>query len=280
MTAENDSTKRTDRGLIGARAARSASGTQAVARAAALLRELANHVGTEPRLGDLASSLELERPTVHRILRRLVEERLVLQNPATRAYRLGPLIYELGLVAEPPSLLYSLCEKSLTEIAHESGDTAFALIASAFDIVCFDRREGSFPVKALMLEVGSRRPMGAGASSLAMLAALPPSDADRMLDANANRLRLIGESDVAELKRIVEQARREHFVLKAPLDVPEVLSLGVAVHNSYGRPVMGLSISALAYRIRRRQDVLLRVLHERATEMEQILKAGDANGAR
>jgi len=250
-----------------------AAGTQAIARAAALLRELASHAGAERGLAELARSLELERPTVHRILRRLVEEQLVRQNPATRAYRLGPLVYELGLVAEPPSTLYALCEASLTTIAQESGDTAFAFIASAFDIVCFDRREGSYPVKALMLDVGRRRPMGAGASSLAMLAAMPEADAEQVLDANAARLRMAGESDVSELKRIVEAARRNRHVLKSPLDEPEILSLGVAVRNVYGKPVMGLSISALAYRIRRREDMLLNLLHAQADQMERLLKA-------
>lgn len=250
----------------------SATGTQAIARAAALLRELASSSGGERTLAEISRNLGLERPTVHRILRRLVDEKLVQQNPATRAYCLGPLIYELGLVAQPPSALYTLSDRSLNAIAAQSGDTAFAFVASAFDCVCFDRREGDYPVKALMLAVGRRRPMGIGASSLAMLAAMPVDDADCLLETNSRRIRLAGESDVARLKQLVAIARVDKYALKAPLEAPEIMSLAVAVRNSYGKPIMGLSISALRHRITRRLNSLLALLHTHAGEMELILQ--------
>jgi DNA-binding IclR family transcriptional regulator len=251
----------------------SATGTQAIARAAALLRELASSSGGERTLAEISRNLGLERPTVHRILRRLVDEKLVRQNPATRAYCLGPLIYELGLVAQPPSALYTLSDQSLNAIAEQSGDTAFAFVASAFDCVCFDRREGHYPVKALMLEVGRRRPMGIGASSLAMLAAMPADDANCLLETNSRRLRLAGESDVETLKQLVATARVEKYALKAPLVAPEIMSLAVAVRNRYGNPIMGLSISALRHRITRRLDSLLALLHAHASEMESVLQS-------
>lgn len=62
------------------RAAGGASGTQAVARAA-LLRAIAGSPRREIGLAELERALELERPTAHRILRRLVDEGLVRQNP-------------------------------------------------------------------------------------------------------------------------------------------------------------------------------------------------------
>ena len=250
----------------------SATGTQAIARAAALLRELASSSGGERGLAEISRNLGLERPTVHRILRRLVDEKLVRQNPATRAYALGPLIYELGLMAQPPSALYALSDKSLDVLAQESGDTAFAFMASAFDCVCFDRRAGHYPVKALMLEVGRRRPMGIGASSLAMLAAMPVDTADSLLETNSTRIRLAGESDIARLKQLVATARVEKFVLKAPLEAPDIMSLAVAVRNNFGKPIMGLSISAVRFRIIRRLDFLLALLHDHAREMESALQ--------
>jgi DNA-binding IclR family transcriptional regulator len=259
--------------VVPPRAASGASGTQAVARAAALLRAIASSSTGEIGLADLARTLDLERPTAHRILRRLVDEGLVQQNPATRAYLLGPLVYELGLVAKPPLALYGLSSDALEKVAAGSGDTAFAIVSSGLDCVCLDRKEGSYPVKALMLDVGRRRPMGIGAGSLAMLSVMPADAAGRILDANAGRIRATGESDVGLVKDVVARARELGYALKAPVDAPEIMSIGVAVQNIYGTPIMSISISALRFRIEHRLDSLVALLHSSRSEVESRLKA-------
>lgn len=246
-------------------------GTQAVARAAALLREIALCEGGEGSLADLAVRLELERPTAYRILQRLVMEGLIQQNPATKAYGLGPLLFELGLAAKPPTELQGLANEALTHLAQESGDTAFAIVPSGMDSTCLDRQEGSYPVKALMMNVGRRRPLGIGAGSLALLAAMPEELADQILDTNSLRIREQGDSDTALLKQIVRQGRADGHVLRAPVNAPEILSLGVAVRNPYGTAVMSLSISALTFRIEQRLDVLIPLLRQTQKRAEERL---------
>lgn len=254
------------------RAATGVAGTQAVARAAALLRAIAASPRSEASLADLARALELERPTAHRILRRLVDEGLVRQNPATRSYVLGPLVFELGLVARPPLELYGVSGDALAAAAEGSGDTAFAIIGSGLDGVCLDRREGSYPVKALMLEVGRRRPMGSGAGSLAMLAGMPPDAADRILEANATRLRAAGEPDAAALKSAVACARQQGYAINAPGEAPEIMSIGIAVQNVYGTPIIGLSICALRFRIEHRIGMLANLLRASKAQIEARLQ--------
>lgn len=248
-----------------------ADGTQAVARAAALLREIALCENGAGGLAELADRLGLERPTAYRILRRLVTEGLVQQDPASKAYGLGPLLFELGLAAQPPIQLQSLAGDALTQLAHESGDTAFAIIRSGMDSVCLDRKEGSYPVKALMMNAGRRRPLGVGAGSLALLAAMPQALSSELLDSNAQRIRHHGDADVSHLKALVQQARADGFVLREPVNAPEILSLAVPVCNPYGTAVMSLSISALRFRIEQRLDTLLCLLRKSQQQFEQRL---------
>lgn len=250
------------------------AGTQAVARATALLRDIATSADGERGLAELAQRLSLERPTAYRILRRLTEDGLVVQNPASRGYALGPLLYELGLLARPPVELRAAADEALSYMADNSGDTAFALIASGVDSVCLARKEGSYPVKALMMGVGRRRPMGIGASSLAMLAAMPAEEADQVLLANAPRLVAMGETDVDALRDRVNKGRSDGYVLRPAADAPEILSLGVAARNPYGTPILGLSISALRFRIEDRLDGLVRVLKAARKLAEHRLAGG------
>lgn len=247
-------------------------GTQAVARAATLLRELATSDGLGSSLVDLAARSALERPTAYRILQRLVFEGLVEQDPATRAYALGPLLYELGLAARPPRQLLSVANAAAVQLAKESGDTVFAIIQSGMDSVCIDRQEGDYPVKALMMNPGRRRPMGIGSGSLALLGAMPSPRSEQILEANATRVRGSGETHIQVLQQAVQQVRAQGYALRAASEAPEILSLAVAATNAYGTPVVALSISALKFRIEHRLDFLLALLNEGKRSVEQALR--------
>ena len=244
------------------------AGTQAVARAAALLREIAASGEQGGALADLAARLELERPTAHRILQRLVMEKLIEQDPGSRLYFLGPLLYELGLAARPSNQLQGSASEAAVKIAHECGDTVFVIVQSGMDSLCIDRQTGDYPVKALLMSPGRRRPMGTGAGSLSLLSALPSLNAHQILDSNATRLRLYGETHVDEIKASLEHYRRDGFVMRTPTDAPEILSLSIAVCNSYSTPVLALSISALRFRIEHRVDYLVTMLTQAKKDLE------------
>jgi DNA-binding IclR family transcriptional regulator len=260
-----------DQGLPGSGTRAAVGGTQAVARAAALLREIASSGEPTCALADLADRLQLERPTAYRILQRLVVEGLVAQDPATRGYALGPLLYELGLAAQPPLRLHAVASEALRELALQSGDTAFGIVQSGLDSLCIDRHEGDYPVKALMMNPGRRRPMGIGAGSLAMLAAMPAAKSDQVLEANDVRTRAAGGPGAGELMKAVDQTRAAGHALRQPVEAPEILSIAVAACNAYGTPVLALSISALKFRIDNRADRLLALLQDAKQSVERRL---------
>src|ERR1044071_10435578 len=115
------------------------SGTQSIERALTLIREIAAHNRTGSRLLDLASRTGLQRPTVHRMLKCLTLENMVLQDPQSHRYFLGPMVFELGLTAAPRFDLREVCQPSMRRIAEETGDTVFLTQRSGFDAVCVDR---------------------------------------------------------------------------------------------------------------------------------------------
>ena len=68
---------------------------QSVERAAAILRLLAGG-SRRLRLGDLAQTLGLAKPTAHGLLRTLQQEGFVEQDPATGEYQLGAELLQIG----------------------------------------------------------------------------------------------------------------------------------------------------------------------------------------
>ena len=225
------------------------SGTQSIHRAIVLLRAIASRGRAGSRLLDLAKHAKLTPPTAHRILRCLVEENIVAQDPDTHRYLLGHLVFELGLAAAPQFNLRQIVEPSLRRVAEKTGDTAFLIARSGFDTVCLDRQEGAFPIKALTLDVGTRRPLGVGAGGMALLLSLPDDEVERIVAANGTRLKDYGRLNVPILTAMIARGKQLGYALNDRQETPGVISVGLAVSNRYGPPYAAISVGAISSRM-------------------------------
>jgi DNA-binding IclR family transcriptional regulator len=254
-------------------APRPVRGAQSIHRAAQLLRAIASRGRDGARLVDLTQHTHLEQPTARRILKSLIAEGIVMQQPASRRYMLGHLVFELGLAAAPQFNLKQLCEPSLLRIAERTSDTVFLSVRSGYDSVCIDRKEGAFPIKTLTLDIGTRRPLGIGAGGLALLMDLPDSEVDEILATNANRLRRFSALDVPTLQGMIQRARELGYALNDRQATPGAISVGLPLTNRYGPPVAAISIGAISSRMgSARQRELAGVLREEVKLLEGLLR--------
>ncbi|MBI3937263.1 MAG: IclR family transcriptional regulator [Betaproteobacteria bacterium] len=270
MTARN-----THHGRSRAAAQAALGGTQSIERSLALLREIAAHNRAGARLLDLAAAVDLRRPTVHRILKCLVRERLVMQEADNHRYFLGPMAFELGLTAAPRFHLREICQPALVRIAEKTGDTVFLTQRSGLDAVCLERHEGTFPIKTFTLEVGMRRPLGIGAGSLAMLSALPEEEIGRIVATNAPRIAEHGGLSVAAVMAQVRRAQKLGYAMRDVPGLAGVRTLGYAIRNSSGVPFAALSLSAISTRMNeKRVQELAALLKSEARLLEKQLSSG------
>ncbi|GIK83159.1 MAG: IclR family transcriptional regulator [Burkholderiales bacterium] len=258
------------------------AGTQGVRRVADLLRAIASRGADGARLVDLAIQCQLERPTAHRMLKALVAEGMVARDPVTRRYRLGQLMFELGLAADHPFRVRELCEPSLLRLADRTGDTVFLTLRSGLDTVCIDRKEGAFPIRTLTLDVGTRRPLGIGAGGLALLLPLGDAEIGELLAANAWRLGAYNGMRTGEVLRMVERSRKLGYALNDRQATPGAMSIGLAMRNRYGAPYLAISLGAITTRMQAaRQRELFAMLGSEARLLEQRLgsvEAAEAGG--
>ncbi len=254
-------------------------GLQTLDRAVAVLRELGRNGETGLRLIDLQRSTKLTKPTAHRLLAALLAHGLVAYDPATHRYRLGQELAILGWsVSAREQDLRSACIHEASLLAEETGDTVVVVVRSGFDTVCIDRRTGAFPIKALTVEVGTRRPLGVGAGGIAILAAMPVADCDAALAAVVERLAGYTDASGSQLRAAVRDARRNGHALSNGFVVEGVRALSVAIVDFRGEPIAAIGIAAIAPRIPpRRIPELLKAL-ERAKRHVQsrILAVGRA----
>ena len=248
------------------------SGTQSIHRAIVLLRAIASRGRAGARVLDLAKHASLTAPTAHRILRCLVAENMLRQDPETHRYLLGPLVFELGLAAAPQFNLREIVEPALRRIAAKTGDTVFLIARSGLDTVCLDRKEGAFPIKALTLDVGTRRPLGVGAGSMALLLPLPDAEIEHIVAANATRLKDYGKLNVPILMGMIGRSKQLGYALNDRQETPGVISIGLRVTNRYGPPYAAISVGAISSRMSgERQKEIAAVLRTELRALEKRL---------
>ena len=243
------------------------AGAQSVRRALAVLRVLATGQERGVRLTDVVSHTGLNRPTVHRILRVLVEEGAVEQDPATRRYLIGGEVSLLGLARSTRFPIRAIAEPHLRHLSEILGDTAFLTIRNGTDSVCIDRRPGSFPVKVLSIEVGARRPLGVGVSGLVLLASLPFEEASEVVRRNARRLQAL-QIDPAELLERAARTRAQGYAYAQVGVVPGSRAVAVPICVADGRTVAGLAIATITERLPdQRLPAVVAQMQERAAQI-------------
>lgn len=212
-------------------------------RAVALLRLLATAGRRGIALTALARATGLANSTVHRLLAQLIAQRLATQLEGSRRYVIGPLAYELGLAAAAQFDIRGLCRPVLETLAEEAAETVYLVQRSGDEAVCIDLVEGASAVRVASLQVGSRRPLGLGAGGLAILAALPPDEAERLIARVGARIEKDWNFPVAVLRRSLQDNRREGFSLIRNRITPGVTAVGLSFRDSLGQVLGAISIA-------------------------------------
>jgi DNA-binding IclR family transcriptional regulator len=234
---------------------------QNIDRTAAILRVLGERNGAGARLTDVALSAKLSKSTAHRLIASLIGAGLVEQDETTRLFHLGFDLFVLGSKAANRYGLVEIADASLTNLVERTADTVY-----------LERRQGAFPIKTLTLSIGDRRPLGIGAGSLAMLAALTDEDVALALDANAARLLPYRAFDASTIWELVEATRRNGYAWNDGRVVPGMHAIGISVLGTNGAPIGALSVAAIESRmIGERREHIVGWLRTEVTALEARL---------
>jgi DNA-binding IclR family transcriptional regulator len=223
-------------------------GTQAIRRAAAILRRIGQGDAQGVGLAAITETLKLPRSTTHRILKCLVEEGLVKHEVEKRRYVVGRLTYELGLTVTDDTLEIAQWRGAVDRVAQRTGVTSYLLSRSGVEATCVLKTEGSSVIRVIPVEIGQRRFLGVGAGSTALLAALDPETAERIIRTIVPSLSDYPNLTEDVLRRLVEDARKTGFAVSQSNVVKDVIGIGMAIPKADGTPYLALSIAALASR--------------------------------
>lgn len=242
--------------------------TSSVQRACRILQVLSDT--RNGRLTDVAAAARLDKATALRLLDVLASEGFVVRDPVSKRYSLGPEIFVLGAAAAARFDPRPIARPSLIRLASTFQDSTILSIACGAESVCVDVELGSFPIRATYLEVGSRRPLGAGAGSLALLAWLPDAEIEALMPSILSNLGRYPRITRKALDRHIAQARKQGYAVMLDLVVDRMGGIAMPILGGDGRPVAAISVAALTERIVSREAVLAEALRREAAACEAI----------
>ena len=240
-----------------------ASDTNSAQKVCRILRVLST---PQPlRLVDISVASDLDRATTLRLLETLTEEGFVQRDEATKRYALGDGALILGIAIQGRDHIRDRARPSLIALAALSGDTLLLSTRHGLESVCVDREFGIFPIRANCLDLGSRRPLGAGAGSLALLAWLPDDEVeavlcllDPVLKKNYPRI------SCALLQTEIALARQRGYTMLLDLVVDQMDGIAVPILGGDGKPIGAISLAAQSQRISTRLPLLVPALKDAA----------------
>jgi DNA-binding IclR family transcriptional regulator len=225
-------------------------GSQSVDRALRLLALVGRETEHGAQLSDIVEESGLNKPTARRLLLALMRAGLVEQEMRTRRYYLGEEAYVLGTLASRRHGLLELSMESLRDLSEITMDTSFVSVRRGNYAVCLHRQEGTYPVRTHALQAGNQHPLGVGAGSLAILAALPDDEIERVLAANGKVLetQYAGYS-MEQIREDIARTREHGYSLNPGRIFADSWGLGAAIMLPDGRVAGALSIAAIDSRM-------------------------------
>ena len=216
-----------------------------------LLATIGEHNMTGIRLTELAQATNLHVATAHRLLSALVREEMVaFDRRYTKRYFLGLRLHSLIDLARYGSARARLRE-FLASVIAETGNVGYIYVPLLNDTVVLERVEAPGTPRPLIVELGRRLPMGVGAGSIALLAAMEPGRARELVASNAGRYAEFPALTEEAVWRSVEEARQGGFGITRGQVARGFVGIGLAIRNRTGEPEAAITVVGTLKRMTR-----------------------------
>lgn len=191
-------------------------------------------------------SAEVGEPTssTYRLLTNLLALRFVEPGSRRGLFRLGVELLRIGSVVEDGLSVREAATPELRDLLAETGTTSFLCIRADSRAVCVERFEGR-EVRSLALALGQSLALHRGAAPRAILAFLPLSEREALIDEFTGGDSASDAPSRDELERLVSETREQGYAVSDGDVTPGIAAIGAPVFNHRGEVEAALSISGL-----------------------------------
>lgn len=195
-------------------------------------------------LSEVMASVKLPKPTVYRICMMLEEAGLLIREPSSRRYSIGPALARMGISIMMNAPNRAPRHAILQNLVEEIGETCNLTMLEGSEVVYIDRVETAWPLR-LTLQSGSHVPLHCSASGKLLLAYLPRAQRERVL-ARLSLHRYTGQTltERAALERELEKIRNEEVSFDREEYLAGLVCVAVPVMTQSRRAIAAVAIQA------------------------------------
>lgn len=229
--------------------------TGSLMRAVAILRAVASAGRSGAAISEVVQQTRLPRPTVYRVCQMLQDIGWLERTQTSQRFVLGLEMATIGMTAQLCHPLEELARPFLSRLCQETEQTFYLIVRSGNDSICMARCESDAQIRTLVLEVGARQPLGIGAGSMAILAALPADEIERIISENRERYLHRPSFDEAVFREGLSRARERGYADHIGLFTRGLSGIGVAVRDGSGSPLAAVSTAFISDALDARQQL-------------------------
>jgi DNA-binding IclR family transcriptional regulator len=201
------------------------------------------------RLVEISQRLGLHKSTAHRLLSLLKKKGLVVVNPATQLYSLGPALVELAWIVLRQQDLRSLCRPYLEQLRQATHETVSLNIRMGNKRVCIEELPSDQEVKYSQA-MGLTAPLHVGAPGKALLAFLPSDERERVL-ATLTLESLTPETitNFEALRAELDKTRARGYAVSVGERSPWAAAVAAPIRDGSGQPIVAVSVLGPSHRL-------------------------------
>jgi DNA-binding IclR family transcriptional regulator len=194
-------------------------------------------------LTELSDHLDVPKSTLHRFLSSLEAHGILRQDEETKQWRLGYHLFVWGNLAQQSTALRDIAKPVMRDLVGQTGETAVLTVYHAQEVVCVEKVESSHSVR-LALDVGTRRPPHAGASSKVLMAYLPEDEVDRILrDQGLTKICSNTITDRGALAAELRRIRDEGYALSVEETDPGAWGVATPIQDWNGEVIAAVGVA-------------------------------------
>jgi len=197
----------------------------------------------ELSLAELSEMLPFSKSTVYRLASTLVACDFLRYDEEKKKYSLGLKLLELGGIVYSSFSIRKVAAPYLNELHTRLRKTVFLGIRSDNQLVYIDKREDLYSLIRFASQVGTRRPLCFGMLGQVLMAFLPESEVDMVLEKSPLRpFTPKSITEISDFKKRLREIRSQGFVIEEGEAVPGATGIAAPVTDYSGKVIAAVGV--------------------------------------
>lgn len=195
-------------------------------------------------LPDVTETVDLPKPTVHRLMNLLEDTGFAIKDPAEKRFVPGPTMRRLAREVIAGDTFSASRHKLLQRMARSVGETCNIVVLDGLSLIYVDRVDTAWPLR-ITFEIGSRVPVHCTATGKLLLALQPKRVRERIL--RNSELEAMTEATITDpdaLRTALKRISKERVGIDNQEFIDAMVAVSVPITPPEGPPIAAVSIHA------------------------------------